>query len=354
MDQRIQLELDGRTLEAGAGETILSVARRNGVQIPTLCHDSRLEPAGACRMCLVEVEGFPRLLPSCATAVSAGMKVLSTNARILRHRKMLLSLYAADLPGWPEAGTTGDQLAAVAQQLDGLISIPPARSPRRGLPANTNPYLGHDPSLCILCARCVRYCDEVAGVSAITLSERGAATTIATAGQQSLLHTTCELCGGCIDTCPTGAMFELKAGPRRDDASTKKVRTTCNYCGVGCQMDLCVEEGQVVKVSSPPPGETINDGNLCVKGRFVYDFIHHEDRLDTPLVRDEHGQLVPASWEEAIQRAVDGLSDIAALHGAESLGFISSSRCTGEENYLMQKLARAAFGSNNVHSCAAT
>jgi len=202
----------------------------------------------------------------------------------------------------------------------------------------------------------VRYCDEVEGVSAITLAGRGSSTTISTPNALSLLDTTCELCGGCIDTCPTGAMTEKKplsfdAAP---DTPVEQVRTTCNFCGVGCQMDLHVADDRVVKVTSPPPGQTLNDGNLCVKGRFAYDFIHHEDRLTTPLIRGEDGVLREAPWEEAIRRAAEGLMGVKARHGADALAFISSSRCTGEENYLMQKLSRAAFGTNNCHQCAAT
>jgi len=200
----------------------------------------------------------------------------------------------------------------------------------------------------------VRYCDEVEGVSAITLAGRGAATTISTAGGIGLLQSSCELCGGCIDTCPTGAMREKKPAALPVSGALRKVRTTCNFCGVGCQLDLNVADGRVVKVSSPPPGETLNDGNLCVKGRFAYDFIHHEDRLTTPLVRGADGALREASWEEAIRRAAEGLLGVKARHGADALGFVSSSRCTGEENYLVQKLARAAFGTNNCHQCAAT
>ena len=135
---------------------------------------------------------------------------------------------------------------------------------------------------------------------------------------------------------------------------TEKVRTTCNYCGVGCQMDLHVLDERVVKVTSPAPGTTLNDGNLCVKGRFAYDFIHHEGRLTTPLVRGADGELHEATWEEALDRAAKGLLGVKARHGADALAFVSSSRCTGEENYLVQKLSRAAFGTNNCHQCAAT
>jgi len=148
-------------------------------------------------------------------------------------------------------------------------------------------------------------------------------------------------------------MFEKKA-PLHAPGEVQKVASTCNYCGVGCQLELNVKNGRVVKVTSPQPGTTLNDGNLCVKGRFAYDFIHHEDRLTTPLIRREDGQLHPCSWEEAITASARGLMAVKERHGADCLGFVSSSRCTGEENYLVQKLARAAFGTNNCHQCAAT
>jgi predicted molibdopterin-dependent oxidoreductase YjgC len=352
---KIEVNVDGAAIEATEGETILEVATRAGIDIPTLCNDTRLDPVGACRTCLVEVEGQRRLLPSCATKVAKDMVVTTRSERVDRHLKVLFSLYAADhnIGELGLASNNGNELAHMARAYGPLLPLEAVSSPREARPLETNPYLGFDPSLCILCARCTRYCDEVEAVSAITLSERGSATTIATAGQVSLMDSTCELCGGCVDTCPTGALFEIKAG-RDHSKPIEKVRTTCNYCGVGCQMDLNVREGKVVKVTSPPPGETLNDGNLCVKGRFAYDFIHHEERLQTPLVRGTDGKLYPTSWPEAIEVAAKGLLGVKERHGADALGFISSSRCTGEENYLMQKLSRAAFGTNNIHQCAAT
>ena len=353
------IEIDGREVDFEEGETILDVARREGLDIPTLCHDPRLKPAGACRTCLVEVDGWRRMPPSCATKAEDGMVVRTQTERVDRHQKALLALYLADhVSDRSECEDAApSELHAMAAKVnaptdwDHLVPIREGRD-------DPNPYIEFRADRCIACARCTRYCAEVESVSAISLIGRGSRTSIGTVDARSLLDTSCELCGGCIDTCPTGAMTEkmplLRLAPPEQEL--EKVRTTCNYCGVGCQMDLNVDvsTNQIVKVTSPPPGTPPNDGNLCVKGRFAYEFVHHDDRLTTPLVRGDDGELREASWDEALDRAARGLKKVAERHGADALGFVSSSRCTMEENYLVQKLSRAAFGTNNCHQCAAT
>lgn len=366
-DRKQLIVIDGNEVDFCPGETVLEAATRIEVNIPTLCHDPRLDPAGACRMCLVEVEGSRVMQPACAFKTEPGMVIRTQTPRVERNRQFILSLHLADTPQEREAAEDNapSKLWDLADEY-GTAGQWPEVEQVRARPENSrdndDPFITFRPDRCIACSLCTRYCEEVEAVSAITLAFRGAETTISTADGKPLLDSTCELCGGCVDVCPTGAMGERTAleygKPERE---LEKVRTTCNFCGVGCQVDLNIDRaaddgrGRIVKVTSPPPGTTVNDGNLCVKGRFANDFVHHDDRLTTPLVRDEAtGELVPASWDQALDRAVEGLNAVAAEHGNDALGFISSSRCTVEENYLMQKMARAAWRTHNVHQCAAT
>jgi predicted molibdopterin-dependent oxidoreductase YjgC len=346
--------IDGNELSFEEGETVLEVAKRAEIEIPTLCYDPRLRPAGACRMCLVEVEGSRLMQPSCSFKAAPGMVVRTQTARVERNRQFILSLHLADNIADREVAEDNNpsRLHDLADVYGTAGEWPAVEQTRQSRPQDTNKFIEFRADRCIACSLCTRYCDEIEAVSAITLAGRGAHTTISTTMGDSLTDTTCELCGGCVAVCPTGAMTEKPAlAWGKPERELEKVRTTCNFCGVGCQLDLNIdrEANRVVKVTSPPPGTTVNDGNLCVKGRFANDFIHHPDRLDTPLVRGEDGELHEATWDEAFDRVVAGLQGVAERHGDDSLAFISSSRCTGEENYLMQKMARAAFRTHNIH-----
>ena len=351
--------IDGNELSFEPGETLLQVARRAEIDIPTLCWDPRLSVAGACRMCLVEVEGSRLMQPACSFEAQPNMVVRTQTAKVARNRQLMLSMHLADTEQDRDIAEDANpnRIFELADVHGTCGELPKVEQVRADRPLDTNRYIEFRADRCIQCSLCTRYCDEIEAVSAITLAGRGAHTTISTADQLSLTDTTCELCGGCVAVCPTGAMTEKPAlAYGKPDKQLDAVRTTCNFCGVGCQLDLQVdrEANRIVKATSPPPGTTVNDGSLCVKGRFANDFIHHEDRLTTPLVRGEDGQFHPATWDEALDRVVDGLQGIADQHGADALAFVSSSRCTGEENYLFQKMSRAAFRTHNVHQCAAT
>jgi formate dehydrogenase alpha subunit len=347
------LTIDDRAYTVPDSMTVLEVCRRNNIWIPTLCHDERLEPFGGCRMCLVEVEGAPDLLASCVTRVRDKMVVRTQTDRVYQTRRSVLEIILSDHPN--DCMTCEKDGDCDLQELAFRFDLKQDRfgtqpKPRAPLP-DPNPMFERENSKCILCGRCVRICDEVEQAHALAFAERGMETFVSTPFGRSHLESPCTLCGQCLSTCPTAALVD-KHGKGIRARELKKVRTTCAYCGVGCQLTLNVKDNRVVRVTSEV-GTVPNNGNLCVKGRFGHDFIHHPDRLKTPLIKRD-GKFVEATWDEALDLIARRFGEIKAQHGPDALASISSCRCTNEENYLLQKFTRAVLGTNSIDQCART
>jgi formate dehydrogenase alpha subunit len=352
----VKLEIDGVPVEARDGETILSVAERHGIDIPHLCHDDRLKPAGACRMCLVEIRGQRGLQTACTRTAERGMVVRTKTDWIVALRKtvleMLLSEHRVACTTCDKDGECLLQDYAYEYQVDEKAFPNIASDQRQATYTDGDESIVYDPSKCIRCGRCVRICAEVQRAEAITFRLRGGKADVTTGFGVPLVDSTCVTCGQCVSTCPTGALYEKKSIGKGQVKDLEKVRTTCPYCGVGCQIDLNINRktGRIARTSSEI-GVVPNRGNLCVKGRFGCDFVEHPDRLTTPLLR-RNGDLEPCSWDEALDFTAKRLMELKEEHGADAIGGLSSAKTTNEENYIMQKFMRAAIGTNNVDHCA--
>jgi len=355
MVPKIKLTIDGKATEIAKGKTILQAANSIGINIPTLCHDPRLEPFAGCRVCMVEIErgNTNALITSCNTEATDGMTIRTNSEKVLKTRKMVLELILSDHP--KDCMTCEKCGSCKLQDLAYEYNVRESRffeQPDGGVVNDRNPVIQKDTSKCILCGRCVRICAEIQQDYAIDFKNRGFDTETGTPFGKSLLDTTCVLCGQCVSTCPVGSLVEKQAVGKGREWEFKQVKTTCAYCGVGCTMYLNVTGNQVVKVTSKV-GTIPNDGNLCIKGRFGYDFIHHPDRLKQPLVK-KNGKFEEATWDEALNLIATKFREIKAKHGPDRIGVFSSSRCTNEENYLAMKFTRAVIGTNNVDQCART
>jgi len=367
--------INGNEFSFEPGESILDVARRNSIDIPTLCHLKNAAPTGACRVCVVEVEGARSLLASCAAPAGNNMVVRTESAKVIEARRMVIQLLLSSgnhncaVSGsagenWTEfqlksqkiEDTTelcpvwGDcqlQDLAFRYQVSGEV-FAPTDSPYPM--ENVNPFIVRDFSRCIQCGRCVQACNDVQVNQAIHYGYRGADTKIVAAGDRPYRDSDCVFCGECVQACPVGALVEKDARYQVRPWETKKVRTTCSYCGVGCQLYLHTRNNQVVKVTGVEDVGP-NYGSLCVKGRFGYDFINSPDRLTTPLIK-ENGQFRDASWDEALDLVARKFGEIKSENGSDSLAMLSSARITNEENYIAQKFCRAVLQTNSVDHCA--
>jgi len=350
---KILITIDGRQLEAKPGQTILEVAKENGIYIPTLCYYPATRLVGACRVCVVEVENSRTLVASCSMPASPGMVVRTDTPRVREAQKLVVELL------W----SSGDHNCLTCEsngqcELQDLIYWLKIEKPRfkiepPGYPVErTNTMIQRDLNKCVLCGRCIRACNEIQVNEVLDFFERGSNMKVGPAFDTGYIDSSCVFCGACVDACPTGAIINRQSRFEGRPWDLQKVRTTCGYCGVGCQMDLNVYDGKVVKVTGNKEYGTPNQGSLCVKGRFGMDFIHHPSRLKTPLIRQADGAFREASWEEAYDLIAGQLKAIKKKHGADSVAGLASARCTNEENYLFQKFMRAVIGTNNVDHCA--
>ncbi len=351
--EMVNLYINGKEVEAPAGSTIMQAADLAGIDIPRLCYDPDLSALGACRLCVVEVKGN-RLLPaSCVTPVMPGMEIFTESPAVIEARRTILELLVANHPlDCMTCDKLGDcKLADYCYQY-GVKESPFAGEKHSYKCDDSNPFIIRDMNKCILCGACVRACEEMTGQDNLSYLYRGFHRKATTAGDVPYAESNCVFCGQCVAVCPTGALTEKTMAGQARRWEIERVRTTCPFCGTGCNFDLAVKDGKVIGVLSNPDSP-VNGRSLCVKGRFGWDYIYNENRLTTPLIK-KNGQFEAASWDEAFDLIATRFNEIKDQYGPESFAALSSARCTNEENYLVQKFTRAYMGTNNVDHCART
>lgn len=347
--ETVTVEIDGKKVEVPADTSIMRAAAECGVDIPKLCATDRLKAFGSCRLCVVEIDGRKGTPSSCTTPVADGMKVSTKSEKLDRMRQGVMELYLSD---HPETCAVGDacEVHGMAEKVGVKEVRYEAKKTHLDLPKDeTNPYFTFDSKECIVCNRCVRACDEVQGTFALTITGRAFDARVSS-GNTSFIESECVSCGSCVQACPTGALKEknlITIG-----APTRSEITTCAYCGVGCTFKAEMKGDEVVRMIPLKAGGA-NEGHSCVKGRFAWNYATHDDRQLSPMIREKiTDEWRKVSWEEAISYAANGLKKVQETYGWNSIGGITSSRCTNEEVYVVQKMIRAAFGTNNVDTCA--
>lgn len=349
----VKLTIDGKEVEVPAGITVLEAAERMGIHIPRLCYDPELSAVGACRICVVEIEGMRNLPASCVTTVAPGMVVRTGTPAVIEARKTILELLVANHPlDCLTCEKLGEcKLAAYCYEY-GVAKSPFAGEKHDYEMEDSNPFIVRDLNKCILCGKCIRACAEITCRDILDFAYRGFNTKVAPFGDTPYVESDCVFCGNCVAVCPTGALTEKQMMGKGRRWELKRVKTTCPFCGTGCNFDLCIKDDKIVGVASNPDSP-VNGRALCIKGRFGWDFVHSDKRLTTPLIKRD-GQFVPATWDEALDLIATRLGEIKEKYGPDSFAALSSARCTNEENYLVQKFTRAVMGTNNVDHCART
>jgi len=352
--KQIEVTINGKRVQGWEGQTILDVARAHRIYIPTLCYTEKLKPLGSCRICVVQVKGTPTPVTSCTTPVRDGMVVVTNSSCLEKQRRETLKLilqkhplncYACEINGNCQLQDLAHEYDIGHNDLHAYSMKPIEFEPE---PYST-PLIKYHPQRCILCGRCVQACLEISEVGAINFKGRGAETRIAPTVVSVGYSPECISCGECMAVCPVNALTEAHGQPKGKAWETKKVKTTCTYCGCGCEMELNVVLNRLTGVT--PSNGGVNKGALCSKGRFGYEFVNHPDRLTTPMIRS-NGKWTEAHWDEALDYVSERLVDILSKHGPDAVGALSSARCTNEENYLFQKFVRGVLGTNNIDHCA--
>ena len=362
--KKVTLTVDGRSVTVPEGTSVMRASIEVGIEIPKLCATDMLDSFGSCRVCLVEIDGRAGTPASCTTPVAEGMAVHTRSERLSALRRGVMELYASDhaIGRGETAGTGASEFDKVAAEV-GLGEVRYGTAGRNHVaPGNgtlnvdylardpSNPYFDYDPAQCIVCSRCVRACEEVQGTFALTIQGRGFESRMVASMNESFIESECVSCGACVQACPTDALREKsileKGMPERS------VVTTCAYCGVGCSFKAEVKGDEVVRMM-PHKAGAANHGHSCVKGRFAYGYATHKDRILKPMIRERvTDPWREVTWEEALAHTAGEFRRIQYQYGRGAIGGITSSRCTNEETYLVQKLVRQGFGNNNVDTCA--
>ena len=356
----IKFSINGERLEVPEGTTVLRAAEKIGITIPTLCDHPDLTPYGGCRLCVVEVEGARFPATACTLEATEGMVVQTESPALTQARRGILELL---LSNYYDSGYRDEAAETQFTQwihhygLD--VKEKMAQKPRYEVNSDPSPVVWMDLNKCILCNRCIRACEEVQGRFVWSLAGRGIDAHIVAGAETTMLEARCESCGACVAYCPTGALDnKMSVDLGQPD---KLVTTTCTYCGVGCQFDLNVKDNKIIRVTSNSKA-AVNGMHLCVKGRYGYDFVHHPDRLTKPMVRkylldgkprgEDRGDWVEVDWDTALDITASKLRAARDTYGPDSVGVMTSAKCTNEENYLMNKFARQAIGTNSIDHCA--
>jgi formate dehydrogenase major subunit len=353
-EKKVSLEIDGFNVTVPEGTSVMRAASTIGIEIPKLCATDSLNPFGSCRLCVVQVQGGRGYPASCTTPVYEGMKVVTQNDKLAQVRRGIMELYISDHP--LDCLTCSANGNCELQDMAGTVGLREVRYGYEGknhLKSEkdlSNPYFAFDPSKCIVCSRCVRACEETQGTFALTIDGRGFDSVISPGQHQDFMDSECVSCGACVQACPTATLMEKNV--IEHGQADHSIITTCAYCGVGCSFRAEMKGAELVRMVPDKNGQA-NHGHSCIKGRFAFGYATHPDRITSPMIRKSiNDPWQKVSWEEAVNYAASELKRIQAKYGKDSVGGLTSSRCTNEEAYLVQKLIRAAFGNNNVDTCA--